>query len=154
MKDEQQQVPAEGSDPGSESDEKSLISPSGAESDPQQELLNNLPPEQKEVATQFMASISEFHSRGPAVHPLINKLNEEHIHEFLSQMRLHESNAYELHKSNRWFHLGYVAIFVVLACGAVVYLLPLDREFLDSIIQIVVILLGGIGAGYGIKSRE
>jgi len=37
--------------------------------------------------------------------------------------------------------------------AGVVYLLPRDKDLLIQLIQIIVLIAGGIGAGIGIKSR-
>jgi hypothetical protein len=33
-------------------------------------------------------------------------------------------------------------------------LLPRDKQFLEYVIQILIALAGGVGAGYGLKSRK
>ncbi|MDE0609440.1 MAG: hypothetical protein OXH77_05945 [Anaerolineaceae bacterium] len=70
---EEEQVPASESDRNPVSDEKSLDTLESKELEQPHELLEKLPPEQREVAMQFMASFSEFHTRVPAINPLINK---------------------------------------------------------------------------------
>ncbi len=147
MKDEQQQVPAEGSDPGSGPDEKSLISPSGTGSDQQHNLLSDLPPEQREIVTRYISSITEFHSRGPSANPLISKFNDEHVHKLLDQVERQESGAHELRKSNRLFQLLYFLVAVFILILAVGFLQPRDPELLDTILKYLFAFAGGFGSG-------
>ncbi len=129
------------------SDEKSLDTLESKELEQPHELLEKLPPEQREVATQFMASFSEFHTRVPAINPLINKFNDDHVHKLLDQVGHQETSAHELRKSNRLFHLAYFLVGVAILIVAVVYLQPRDPELLDTILKYLFAFAGGFGSG-------
>ena len=86
--------------------------------------------------------------------PLFEKFTEAHIDKYLDYVQRDDDNEYNLRKTNRWFYLGFVIIALVALGAAIVYLLPRDKGFLASVIQILIVLTGGIGAGYGLKSRK
>lgn len=112
----------------------------------EKEFLEGMP---KEVR-QIMALSSH---TGPMrqAHPIFDKFNESHIDKFLDYTQKDDDNAYEYHKSNRWFTLAYVIIGAGLFIFLMVYLLPKDKALLDQIIKMAVAFAGGMGSGYGIK---
>lgn len=117
--------------------------------------LDLIPPEQRnEVVTRLFSSFTSFLSVGPAPNPLLNKFNEEHISQFLEQMQRNDDRTHELQKTDRRLIAIFILLLVVVFCGGVIYLLPRDRELLLLLIQFLVLVAGGIGAGYGIHSRR
>jgi hypothetical protein len=108
-----------------------------------------------DVKRQIQAFMAMFQSqiRMPT-NPLFDKFTEAHIDKYLDYVQRDDDNAYELKKSNRWFYLGYFVLALVVLGAAIVYLLPRDKDFLEAVIRILVVLAGGIGAGYGLKSRK
>ena len=147
MKEEEQPVPASESEPNSSPDETRLDTLDSTEAEQPHALLEKLPPEQREVAMQFMASFSEFHTRGPAVNPLISKFNDEHVHKLLDQVGHQETSAHELRKSNRMFQFAYFLVGVIILILAVGYLQPRDPELLDTILKYLFAFAGGFGSG-------
>lgn len=125
-----------------------------AQEDPEvEDLLAQMPPEMRQSFSAFM-SLSQ-RPTGP-VAQIINKFTDAHVSQYLDQMQRDYDNEHELRrseldlrKSNRIFRLIYVAIIVAALGAAIVYLLPRDKDFLDRIIETVVIFGGGIGVGYG-----
>lgn len=96
---------------------------------------------------QFMASFSEFHTRTPAINPLIGKLNDDHVHKLLDQVGQQETSAHDLRKSNRIFQLAYFLVGVFILVLAVIYLQPRDPELLDTILKYLFAFAGGFGSG-------
>ncbi|MCY3836964.1 MAG: hypothetical protein OXF83_11110 [Anaerolineaceae bacterium] len=117
--------------------------------------LDLIPPEQRsEVVTRLFSSFTSFLSVGPTPNPILSKFNEEHISQFLDQMQRNDDQTHELQKSDRRLIATFILLLGVVFCGGVIYLLPRDRELLILLIQFLVLVAGGIGAGYGIKSRK
>lgn len=136
------------------SDEKSVAKPPQAEAKPEAEAISaieDMPPEMRKTVQAFMAM---FQSQArTAGHPLFSKFTEAHIDKYLDYVQRDDDHAYEMAKSNRLFYLSYFVLAMVVLAAAVVYLLPRDRDFLIQIIQFLILLGGGIGAGYGLSKR-
>ncbi len=115
------------------------------------DVIENMPPEVKRTFQAFMASIQS--GVRPLTHPLFSKFTEAHIDKYLDYIQRDDDHAHQLEASNRWFYLVYFIMVLVTLSAAIVYLLPRDREFLQSIIQIIILVAGGIGTGYGLSKR-
>ena len=111
----------------------------------------SMPPE---IVREFRAFMGMVQSGGRGGNPLFEKFTEAHIDKYLDGVQRDDDHAYELSRANRWFYLAYFIVVLVALAAAIVYLLPLDKSFLESIIQILVILGGGIGTGYGLSRRR
>ncbi len=85
---------------------------------------------------------------------LFEKFTEKHIDKYLDYIQRDDDHEYELRRTNRRYYLAYFVILIITLSLAVVYLLPKDKSFLESIINFLVILAGGIGAGYGLSKRK
>jgi hypothetical protein len=114
--------------------------------------FEKMPVEISRTFRSFMAMFSQV--GGPRFNPLFEKFTEAHIDKYLDYVQRDDDNEYELKKSNRWFYFGYVILALAIFCAAVVYLLPRDKDLLFRLIEIIVLLAGGLGAGYGLKSRQ
>jgi hypothetical protein len=112
--------------------------------------IERMPVEVQRVMQAFMSSTRYV---GPAINPLLEKFTPEHIDKYLDYVQRDDDNEFLLRKTNRWFYLVYVAIALFVFCVAVVYLLPRDKALLEDLIKLIVILGGGIGAGYGLSKR-
>ncbi len=86
-------------------------------------------------------------------HPLLEKLNPQHIDKLLDIYEKDNDNTYRSAASNKWFNLSYVIIFVSVLCFLIVFLVPSNIGLLSDIIKFLLGLVGGFGAGYGFKSR-
>ena len=114
-----------------------------------------IPPEERgEIVTRLFSSFTSFLSVGPAPNPLLSKFNEDHISQFLDQMQRNDDRTHELHRTDRRLIASFISLIIIVFCGGVIYLLPRDRDLLLLLIQFLVLVAGGIGAGYGIKSRR
>lgn len=111
--------------------------------------LRDMPPE---VRSQFQAFMAMTQSR--PVNPLFSKFTEAHIDKYLDYIQRDDDNAHDLKKSNRWFYLTYFILILGVLAATVVYLLPKDKDFLGTILQTILTLAGGIGAGYGLSKKE
>jgi hypothetical protein len=112
------------------------------------ELIENAPPEAKALLMHMTRT--QFGS--PAPHPLYHKFTPEHVDKFLDYSHQDDVNAYNLAKSNRWFHLAYVAAVVAFLVFLIVYLAPNHKDLLVDILKIIVAFGGGFGAGFGTKT--
>ncbi|MFH2091458.1 MAG: hypothetical protein ABIJ31_03770 [Pseudomonadota bacterium] len=108
------------------------------------------PPHVKEIMLGMMRSSS---TSGPMPHPIVSKLNDEHIHKFLDYSQKDDQNAYELTKSNRWFRLIYAILAASVFLFLIVFLLPNNKELLIDLIKILIAFVGGLGAGLGLKDK-
>jgi hypothetical protein len=139
----------------SQGEEKDLVEVEKVEEEQDAELIADLQDMPPAVRRQVQAFSAMFRSQmGPSHNPLFSKFTDEHINKYLDYLQRDDDNAHDLRKSNRWFYLTYFASALVVLAIAIVYLLPRDKEFLESVLQILTILAGGIGAGYGLKSRK
>ena len=117
-----------------------------------QTMIDTAPPEMRRTVQAFSAMVQS-QTRSPK-NGLFEKFSDAHIDKYLDYVQRDDDNAYNLKKTNRWFYLAYFAIALIAFGAAIVYLLPKDRDFLESLVQILITLAGGIGAGYGLKSRK
>ncbi len=142
-------VKSEETQPGKEKEEK-----------PQQDRLidkpiSEMPPEVLQSLRSFSTLISgTTTSSGPLTHPLFDKFTDAHIDKYLDYIQRDDDHEYDLKRTNRWFYLGYALLAMCVFIAGVVYLLPRDKDLLIQLIQIIVLIAGGIGAGYGIKSHR
>lgn len=114
--------------------------------------LPDMPPEVRRGFRSIMSTFQAESRSGISV--LFEKFNDKHIDKYLDYIQRDYDHDFELAKTNQRYYLVYFIIAMVALGAAVVYLLPRDKAFLESIINILVILGGGIGAGYGLKSRS
>lgn len=134
------------------SEDKNLTKIDGQEEVIPAEIIKELPPE---VQKQFRAILATFQAQiGPRTNPLFSKFTEAHIDKYLDYLQRDDDHAHELSRTNRWFYLAYFVIAVLVLAAAIVYLLPRDKDFLILIIQFLILLAGGIGAGYGLSKRN
>ncbi len=114
--------------------------------------IKDVPPDVKrQISTMFMGMIQ---SVGRSEHPLFSKFRPEHVTQYLENMRRDEEREHEIVKSNRWFYLAYTIIGLGALGAAIVYLSSRDKDLLLLIIQFLVVIAGGLGAGYGLAKRK
>lgn len=126
------------------------------------EVLNEMPSEIKHALEQlpkeqqksFKSSISAVLSSTSNRHPLLEKVEPEHIHKILDYTHQDEQNSYKYACSNRFFRVGYVIIGLAFAAFLIIYLQPKDPQLFNDILKYVVGFLGGFGAGYGWKKYQ
>jgi len=128
-------------------DEKSVVSKEEMETKP--ELLENVPEDVKKVV-EFGMSMQRF--SGPMPNPLFDKITSDHITTILAQSKSEDENGFTFAKQGRWFVLLIILIFVALFIFLVMYLSSDNPQLLNEIIKTVVLVAGGLGAGYGVKS--
>jgi hypothetical protein len=113
--------------------------------------VEQIPPEMGTVIKAWTAMFSQV--SGP-FNPLLSKFKDEHIKQYLDGAQADSNHDYDLRKSNRWFYLVYAILGLAIFAGGVAYLLPRDKDLLHDLITIIVVLGGGLGAGYGISRRH
>jgi hypothetical protein len=143
------------SDQEEQTDQDQNLAPTN-QADDQAEDGEVLDPEEttevpREIVRQVEAFGAMFQSQQvrPYMNPLFEKFTDEHIDKYLDYIQRDDDHEHQLRKSNRWFYLGYFMIAIFALGLAVWFLLPRDKDFLESLIQIIVLIAGGIGAGYG-----
>ena len=120
-------------------------------SDIPEQILTDMPPQIKSEVASFFSMIQS--QSMPQLNPLFEKFNDQHVDKFLDILKGDDDNIHELRKSNRWFYIGTFIFITIVAIGLVVYLLPKDRDLLMTLVQLFVILTGGVGAGFGISEK-
>ncbi len=118
------------------------------ESEHPDEILETLPPKMRERIETFMGSIA-----GPFVSPLESKLNEKHIDKILEIKEKYEDRVFKDTQQSRKFQLGYVLIGVSVFVFLTLLLVGKETELFKEIIKLFVAFVGGMGAGFGIKSH-
>ncbi len=116
------------------------------------EIIDKAPPEYRPILKEAFGMMVR--SVGPAPHPLFSKFDNSNINTYLENVRLDDERQYKLASSNRWFYILVIIIFLVALGLAIFYLAKSDRDLLITLIQIFVVLAGGVGAGYGIAKRD
>lgn len=111
--------------------------------------LDNFPTLAREEITRLIQVTS-----GSNPNPILDKFNEQHIDKFLDNAKLEDEHSYKFASSNRWFLLLYIIIGCILFVFLIVYLLPNNKELLVDIFKVIIVFLGGLGSGYGIKSMR
>jgi len=120
---------------------------------PLDKAIKEMPPAVRQTLQSFFALVSRTTSSDPRHISLFEKFTDEHIDKYLDYIQRDDDQEYDLKRTNRWFYLGYALMALGMFVAGVVYLLPRDKDLLIQLIQIIVLIAGGIGAGIGIKSR-
>ena len=113
-------------------------------------LPEDLPAEVRSQVVRMMMGTTVTRQQAPK-HPLFDKFTDDHVHKYLDYIQRDDDNAYDLRKSNRWFHLVYILIAVAFAIFLIVFLLPRDKALLNDFFKLFVSFAGGAGTGYGFK---
>lgn len=113
------------------------------------EFPEGTPPEIRRTVRMMMSASTDHVRSG---HPLFEKFTDEHVHKYLDYIQKDDDNAFELQRSNRWFHLSYVVLGIGLFLFLMIYLVPKDKALFDQIFKMLVAFAGGFGSGYGVKT--
>ena len=116
------------------------------------ESLEDMPPEVRKSLVAFMGMSARY--SGPRPNPIFEKFTEAHIDKYLDYIQRDDDNEYNLRKTNRWYYLGYAVLAILVFFIGVAYLLPRDKELLDDLIKIIIVVAGGLGTGYGLSKRS
>jgi len=104
----------------------------------------------KELMEQFFAGFT-MQSFGPVPNQLVEKLQPEHITKIIDNYDAHNQREYETAKGNRralLLVLSGAAVFMLLI--SVLFVLTNRDALLQTVLGLVVGLIGGFGAGYGL----
>ena len=110
------------------------------------EDLEGLPPELK----TFIMSMRGY--SGPIPNPLASKINEDHIDKIIEASAKDDERRYKDMQQARKFHLIYFLAGIALFVFLTLFLVGKDTELFKEIVKLFIVFVGGIGAGYGIKS--
>jgi hypothetical protein len=111
----------------------------------------NIPRRVKERITEFL-SIGRI--SGSALSPFESKINEKHIDKILDIKEKYDDKIFNDTQQSRKFLLVYILIGVALFVFLTLFLVSNDKELFKDIIKLFIAFVGGIGAGYGIKSYK
>jgi hypothetical protein len=114
------------------------------------EILQDMPPD---IKKKFLSISMGSFSRS-ILSPLESKINEKHIDKILDIKEKYEDNIFKDTQSARKFHLIYILIGVVLFVFLTLFLVTRDKDLFKEIIKLFITFVGGIGAGYAIKSYK
>jgi len=109
--------------------------------------LDGLSPEIHRTLRMIMGFSSE-----SLQNPILEKINDEHIHKLLDYRHQDEVNNFRIRCSSQWFALLYAILGLGVFVFLIVYLLPTDKELLLDLIKLLVVFIGGFGSGFGVKS--
>ena len=122
-----------------------------SDSPPSSVVENDDPPQASLIRETFSALIGR---SGPAHHPIFDKFEPEHVTQFLQNVHARDQDNSRLTRSNRWFRLAYVLIFVVVLVGLTAFLLPDQADLYFKVLQGIGIFAAGVAGGYGLKSYQ
>ena len=100
---------------------------------------------------EFSRSMLQF--SGTIPHPFASKLTESHIDKIIEISAKDDERRYDDTQQARKFTLVYILMGVALFVFLTLFLVGKDTELFKEIIKLFIIFVGGMGAGYGIKSR-
>ena len=115
----------------------------------EENIFEDLPPEIKRnleigLSMQRISSV-------PLNNPITSKISEEHIDKILNISEKEEEYKYKESKSNRYFALVYVILFLAVFVFLTLYLVEEYKDIYIDILKISVAFIGGFGSGYGYK---
>ena len=116
-----------------------------------QEFFDKLP-EEVQVSLKSMYSMQSYSGRAPS--PLLEKLTPEHITSLIEGSREENTRDYSLVSSSRWFRLTYVIIGVGMFLFLTYFFGQSNESLYQDIIKMVVLFVGGFGAGLGFRSKK
>jgi hypothetical protein len=112
------------------------------------DMLDNMPDGMKRKIQSFMSmGIS-----GSMLSPFESKINEKHIDKILEIKDKYDEKVFKDTQQSRKFLLVYILIGVSLFVFLTLFLVGKDTELFKDIIKLFIAFVGGMGAGYGLKS--
>ena len=90
----------------------------------------------------------------PVHNPVLEKVTGEHIHKALENSDKEDERAFEYSKAGRRYTMAYVLIGITAFFLLTFYMLSVDKELYKQIIQLLVAVGGGFGAGYGYRRLQ
>jgi hypothetical protein len=114
-----------------------------------EEMLENLPPEVKRIIQLTSSSYS-----GPFPSSNLPELNEKHIDKLLDISEKDDERRYKDAQRSRFFGLAYILIGVSVFIFLTLYLHGKTPDLYKLIIELFIVLAGGIGIGYGYKNKK
>ncbi len=112
-----------------------------------QTAIDKIPKEFREEVTHFlMGNISR-----PT---LESKITGEHLHKLLDYDDKSDERKFKDAQQSRKFQLAYVLLAVLLFVFLAIFLVGKDTELFKEIVKLFIVFVGGIGAGFGIKTYK
>ena len=115
------------------------------------EFLGDLPPEVKEVLG-FGLTMRNF--SGSHVPSIVSKINERHIDKVLDLAKDDSDKDYKANLWNLGMRISIIAISIGLFMFLTFYFGRTDKELYLDLVKVIAAFLGGIGIGYGLKSKK
>ena len=89
---------------------------------------------------------------GPERHPVFDKFEPEHVTQFLDNSYKLESAEGNFRRGGRWFIFLLISLAVAVFVFLTIFLVPDHLDVYTEILKIILAFLGGMGAGYGVKT--
>ena len=91
---------------------------------------------------------------GPLPSPIANKINEKHIDKALD---LAKDDSDKDYRANLWgmgMRIFIIVIFIGLFVFLTLYFGKTNQDLYLDLVKVIIAFLGGIGIGYGLKSKN
>ncbi len=128
------------------------LTESGSESERQKPSEQEMLEERSVVSSQ----VKQFFAGriGPAPDPLIEKFDPSHITKFLDLAGKNDERTFEDSKADRRYKMAYILIGLLSFGLLTAYMMPIDKELYKQVIQLLIAVGGGFGAGYGYRRLQ
>ena len=105
---------------------------------------------------QFIEQFEQFFASaiGPARNPVFEKLNEDHITTLIENGSKNDGRIFEDSKADRRYKMAYILIGLLSFGLLTAYMMPIDKELYKQVIQLLIAVGGGFGAGYGYRRLQ
>ncbi|MGE5343786.1 MAG: hypothetical protein ACM3SY_20140 [Candidatus Omnitrophota bacterium] len=109
---------------------------------------------QREV-TEILKStfFSMGHISDPSLSPIISKMDGHHIDRMLDITEKSENMAFKDVQHSRIYQLIYIILAILVFVFLTIFLVGKDTELFKEIIKLFIIFVGGVGAGFGLKTH-
>ena len=129
------------------------LTKSPTESEQQEATEQETPGTSLPAPQQFVEQFEQFFAGGigPVRNPVLEKINEEHIHKALENSAQEDRRAFEYSTAGRRYTMAYVLIGITAFFLLTFYMMSADKELYKQVIQLLLAAGGGFGVGYGVR---
>ena len=112
--------------------------------------------EMSEAPQQFIEQFEQVIAGaiGPARDPVLEKLTEDHITTLIENDSKNDGRIFEDSKADRRYRMAYILIGLLSFGLLTAYMMPIDKELYKQVIQLLIAVGGGFGAGYGYRRLQ
>ena len=125
------------------------LTKSPTESEQQEATEQETPGTSLPAPQQFVEQFEQFFAGGidPVRNPVLEKVTEDHITKVIELTG-------EDSKADRRYRMAYVLIGIAAFFLLTFYMLSVDKELYKQVVQLLVAVGGGFGAGYGYRRLQ